>query len=70
MLELDWHVSESRERVSLEWDQHQLEEYSTCYDYAVFPFKSQLLQESEGCHNTLHEAPTQKYDLRGLSWCI
>ena len=24
MLELDWHVSESSERVNLEWDQHQL----------------------------------------------
>ena len=44
MLELDWHVSESRERVSLEWDQHQLEEYSTCYDYAVFPFKCCTLE--------------------------
>ena len=33
-------------------------------------FKSQLLQESEGCPYTLHEAPTQKYDLRGWSWCI
>ena len=32
--------------------------------------KSQLLQKSERCPNTLHEAPTQKYDLRGLSWCI
>ena len=32
--------------------------------------KSQLLQKSERCPNTLHEAPTQKYDLRGLSWCM
>ena len=24
MLELDWHVSESSERVNLEWDKHQL----------------------------------------------